>query len=354
VTDVAIIGGGVIGLASAWRAAQRGLSVTVLDPAPGSGASHVAAGMLCPVSEVQHGEEPLLALSMESARRWPAFAAEVHAASGRDVGHRTEGTLLVAFDDDDLRALEELRRFQEALGLEVSRLRSRACRELEPGLSPRLRGGVLVPGDHQVDNRKLVAALWEACRRVGVRFEPRSVTRLDEVHAERVVLAAGCWSAMLEELPVRPVKGQILRLRFDPTDAPLTRTVRALATGRCVYLVPRADGELVIGATMEERGHDTTVTAGAVHDLLRAAIDVVPGVSELELVETNVGLRPGTPDNAPIIGVSTDDERVVYATGHHRNGILLAPVTADAVASILTGDEPPAVVAAFGVGRFRR
>lgn len=353
-TDVAVIGGGVIGLASGWRAAQRGLSVTVFDPAPGSGASHAAAGMLCPVSEAHYGEESLLALAMESARRWPAFAEEVGSVSERDVGHRTDGTLLVAFDDDDLRALDELRRFQQSLGLEVDRLPSRACRKLEPHLSPRLRGGVFVAGDHQVDNRKLVAALIEACRRCGVRFESESVTRLCDVRAERVVLAAGCWSAVLDGVPVRPVKGQILRVRFDPGDAPLSHTVRALAGGRSVYLVPRADGELVIGATVEELGHDTTVTAGAVHDLLRAAVDVVPGVSELELAEVSAGLRPGTPDNAPIIGVSPHDERVVYATGHFRHGILLAPITADAVASIVAGDEPPAVVAPFGVERFQR
>ena len=351
-TDVAVVGGGAIGLASAWRAAQRGLSVTVLDPAPGSGASHAAAGMLCPVTEVHYGEEPLLALTMESARRWPAFATEVTEASGIDVGYRPDGTLLVAFDDDDLRALDTLLHFQRSLGLDVERLRSRECRTLEPQLSPRVRGGVLVSGDHQVDNRRLVTALMEACRRVGVQFDARSVDALDDVPADRVVLAAGCWSASLDAVPVRPVKGQILRLRFDPTDAPLTRNVRGFAEGRSVYLVPRGDGELVVGATMEELGYDTTVTVGAVHDLLRAATDLVPGVSELELVEVRAGLRPGTPDNAPIIGVSSRDERVVHATGHYRNGILLTPVTADSVASMLAGGGVPAVVAPFGDERF--
>ena len=357
-TDVAVVGGGTIGLACAWRAAQQGSSVVVLDPAPGSGASHAAAGMLCPVTEVHYGEEPLLALTMESARRWPAFAAEVVEASGVDIGHRTDGTLLVAFDDDDLRALDELLRFQQSLGLDVQRLRSRECRTLEPQLSPRVRGGVFVAGDHQVDNRRLVAALLEACTRVGVQFEARPVESLAAdpavTTADRVVLAAGCWSSSLDGVPVRPVKGQILRLRFDPNDPPLTRNVRGFAEGRSVYLVPRADGELVVGATMEELGYDTVVTAGAVHDLLRAATDLVPGVSELELSETYAGLRPGTPDNAPIIGVSSGDPRVVHATGHHRNGILLTPVTADSVAAILAGRGVPAVVAPFGVERFTR
>jgi glycine oxidase len=357
-TDVAVIGGGAIGLTCAWRAAERGLTVTVVDPAPGSGASHAAAGMLCPVTEVHYGEEPLLALTLESARRWPAFAAEVEAASGVDVGYRTDGTLAVAFDDDDLRALEELLRFQQSLGLAVERLRSRDCRAFEPQLSPRVRGGLFVSGDHQVDNRRLVTALLEACGRTGVRFEHRSVASLDDdatvARAGRVVLAAGCWSTTLDDVPVRPVKGQILRLRFDRDDPPLTRNVRGFAEGRSVYLVPRADDELVVGATVEEKGFDTAVTAGAVHDLLRAATDLVPGVAELDLVETLAGLRPGTPDNAPVIGVSPRDPRVVHATGHYRNGILLTPVTADAVVSVLAGDGVPAVVAPFGVERFAR
>ncbi|HEX4819717.1 MAG TPA: glycine oxidase ThiO [Acidimicrobiales bacterium] len=352
--DVAVVGGGAIGLACAWRAAQRGLSVTVVDPAPGSGASHVAAGMLCPVTEVHYGEEPLLALTLESARRWPSFAHEVEAASGVDVGHRTEGTIAVAFDEDDLRALEDLLRFQQSLGLTVERLRSRDCRVLEPQLSPRVRGGLLVSGDHQVDNRRLVTALLDACARAGVRFEHRRVDSLSSVSAERVVLAAGSWSAELDDVPVRPVKGQILRLRFDPDDAPLSRNVRGFAQGRSVYLVPRVDGELVVGATVEEQGFDTSVTAGAVYDLLCAATDLVPGVAELELVESIAGLRPGTPDNAPVIGVSPRDPRVVYATGHYRNGILLTPVTADAVASLLIDGCVPAVVAPFGVERFSR
>lgn len=353
-TDVAVIGGGVIGLACAWRAAQRGASVMVLDPAPGSGASHAAAGMLCPVTEVHYGEQPLLALNLASAQLWPSFAAELGGeAGGIDVGYRPEGTIAVAFDDDDLRALEELLRFQRTLGLEVERLPSRDCRSLEPQLSPRVRGGILVNGDHQVDNRRVVAALLVACERAGVRFERRAVDSVAGVAAGSVVLAAGCWSASLAEVPVRPVKGQILRLAFDPACAPLRRNVRGLAAGRAVYLVPRATGELVVGATVEEQGFDTAVTAGAVHDLLRAAIDLVPGVAELEVVESRAGLRPGTPDNAPVIGRSTSDPRVILATGHHRNGILLAPVTADAVAAMLAGEAAP-TVAAFGVERFVR
>lgn len=364
-TDVAVVGGGAIGLACAWRLAQRGSSVTVVDPAPGSGASHAAAGMLCPVTEAHYGEEPLLALTLTSAGRWPEFAAELSDESGIDVGYRAEGTLAVAFDDDDVRALDGLLRFQQSLGLPADRLGSRECRSLEPRLSPRIRGGARFAGDHQVDNRRVVAALLVACERRGVGTVRRSAARLagggvvlDDgtvVAAGRVVVAVGCWSASLaDEVPVRPVKGQIVRLAFDPADPPLAHNVRGLAGGRSVYLVPRADGELVVGATVEELGFDTTVTAGAVQELLRAAADLLPGVSELRLVETHAGLRPGTPDNAPIIGPSPGDERVVYATGHFRNGILLTPVTADAVASLVVDGVLTPEVAPFGVGRFQR
>lgn len=368
--DVAVVGGGVIGLAVAWRAAVRHrLAVSVVDDAPGSGASGVAAGLLAPVSEVHYGEEPLLALTMESARRWPAFATEVSQAAGADIGYRTEGTLVVARDGDDLVALEELARFQRALGLEVHPLTGRKCRALEPLLSPRTRGGMLVPGDHQVDPRRLVAALRTAGEAAGVRlhrdrvdaFEPPSAVRLaggGRLEAATVVLAAGCWSARLGGLPagavapVRPVKGQVLRLRYDPADPPLGHNLRALVAGRSVYLVPRADGELVVGASVEERGFDTTVTAGAVRELLDDATEALPAVSEMALTETIAGLRPGTPDNAPILGPAPGAARLVLATGHHRNGILLAPVTADAIADVAAGGAPPAVISAFGIERF--
>jgi glycine oxidase len=301
---------------------------------------------------------------MESARLWPRFAADVEAAAGRAVGYRTEGTLAVAADLDDLRVIEELWRFQQSLGLPVERLSRRGCRDLEPSLSPRVRGGVLAPGDTQVDNRLLLAALGEACRKAGVEVEhrrvtPRSLPDDDAVRAaDRVVVAAGAWSAALVEasgpsVPVRPVKGQILRLRFDPTDPPLTHNLRGWVEGRSVYLVPRAGGELVVGATMEEQGFDTVVTAGAVYELLRAAAELVPGISELELVEARAGLRPGTPDNAPIVGPASGDRRLVYATGHFRNGILLAPVTAAAVTTLLCTGELPPSMAPFGPDRFR-
>ncbi|MFZ6003091.1 MAG: glycine oxidase ThiO [Actinomycetota bacterium] len=372
-SDVAVVGGGVIGLACAWRLAQRGASVTVFDPAPGSGASHAAAGMLAPVTEVHHGEEPLLALNLASAQLWPAFAAELVDAAGIDIGHRTDGTLAVALDDDDLRSLKELRGFQESLHLPVTRLTSRECRTREPSLSPRVRGGVLAANDHQVDSRLAVQALLATVERSGVTLVREPVTALSIAdHAVTgvdtpggrhacgtVVVAAGSWSADIDGIPpaamppVRPVKGQILRLRFDPAAAPLQGTIRGLAAGRSVYLVPRSHGELVVGATVEEVGFDTTVTAGAVHDLLRAAIDLVPAVAELKLVEATARLRPGTPDNAPLIG-PTGLDGLVLATGHHRNGVLLAPVTAEVIASVVTTGTVPPVADRFDPGRFQR
>jgi len=375
--DAVVVGGGVIGLGIAWRAALAGMAVTVVDEAPGRGASWAAAGMLAPVTEVHYGERPLLSLNLAAAARWPAFAAEVEEASGLPVGYRPGGTLAVARDADDNAALEDLYQFQLRCGLEVERLRSRECRQLEPGLAPSIRGGILAAGDHQVDNRALVEALLVACQRAGVRMVRGRVAEL-AVQADRVtgvllagggpvpspadgetlaagvvVLAAGCWSGGLRGLaaealpPVRPVKGQLLYLR-GPADQPLcSRNVRGLE----VYVVPRTDGRVVVGATIEEQGFDTTVTAGAVADLLRAALELLPDVAELELAETVVGLRPGSPDNAPMLGLAGPDGLVV-ATGHYRNGILLTPVTADAIAELLATGRAPEMLAPFAPGRF--
>jgi glycine oxidase len=366
--DVVVVGGGAIGLAIAWRAAKAGLDVTVVDESPGRGASWAAAGMLAPVTEVHYGERPLLALNLAAAARWPGFAAEVEEAAGRPVGYTPVGTLAVARDADDNAALEDLYQYQLGNGLQVERLRSRECRQLEPGLAPGIRGGVLAPGDHQVDNRALVRALMTAGERAGVRLVPARVAELtadgdrvtgvvlatgERLAAGTVVLAAGCWSGDLGGLaaealpPVRPVKGQLLYLR-GPAEVPLcSRNVRGLE----VYVVPRGDGRTVVGATVEEQGFDTRVTAGAVHDLLRAAMELLPEVAELELTETVAGLRPGSPDNAPMLGPA-GPQGLVVATGHYRNGILLCPVTADAIAELLDSGRVPEPIAPFAPQRF--
>jgi glycine oxidase len=368
--DLAVVGGGVIGLAVAWRAALAGLRVTVVDPAPGGGASWAAAGMLAPVTEVHYGEQALLRLNLAAAERWPSFAAELEEAAGRPVGYRACGTLTVARDADDLAAIDDLYRFQRGLGLGVERLRGRECRRLEPGLAPGVRGGVLAPGDHQVDNRALVGALLAAVARAGVVLRAARVTGVrvagerargvvldggETLAAGAVVLAAGCWSGALDGLdpallpPVRPVKGQLLHLR-GPVASPLAqRNVRGVE----VYLVPRADGRVVVGATVEEQGFDLRVTAGAVHRLLRAATELLPDVEELELTETVAGLRPGSPDNAPLLG-PTGLDGLLVASGHYRNGILLTPVTADAICELLTSGQVPAAIAPFSPRRFER
>jgi glycine oxidase len=366
--DVVVVGGGVIGLGIAWRAALAGLRVTVVDDAPGRGASWAAAGMLAPVTEVHYGERALLRLNLAAAARWPEFVAELEQCAGASVGYRRCGTLTVARDSDDNAALEDLYRFQRGLGLQVERLRGRECRQLEPGLVSSVRGGILAAGDHQVDNRAMVAALLTACNRAGVQSRPGRVAAVrverdrvrgvvlaggEPLEASTVVLAAGCWSGTLGGLPpgalppVRPVKGQLLHLR-GPAEEPLCqRNVRGLE----VYVVPRGDGRVVIGATVEEQGFDTTITAGAVHDLLRAAFELLPEVPELELIETVAGLRPGSPDNAPLLGPS-QLEGLVIAAGHYRNGILLTPVTAEAMAELLVTGRVPAAITRFSPRRF--
>ena len=376
--DVAVIGGGVIGLAIAWRAAQRGLRVLVLERDQiGGGASRVAAGMLAPVAEATPGEEPLLELGLRSARAYAEFASELAAASGASgVGYTPCGTLLVARDADEAQALERELELRRRFGLAVTRLRASEARRLEPGLAPSLRLALEVPDDHAVDPRALTRALIEAISRAGgeVREHARvaglavggpgteservtGVRMADgaELEAAQVVIAAGAWSAALEgvppaaRVPVRPVKGQILRLHDPAGPGLLTRVIRMGGS----YITPRGDGRYVIGATSEERGFDTTVTAGAAFELLRDASELVPGVSELVIDELSAGLRPGTPDNLPWIGAGAI-EGLLWATGHRRGGILLAPVTAEMVVGELCGEPPSELAAAFSPARLQR
>ena len=357
--ELLVLGAGVIGLSCAWRAARAGGRVTVLDPAPGSGSSWVAGGMLAPVSEAWPGEEALLALGLESAERWPAFAAELAAAAGRPSGLRTEGTVVAATGAGDRAELDAVAAHLARLGRPVERLTGRELRRLEPGLGPDVRGGLSVPGDLAVDNRVLLAALRAACAAAGVTVTGRAVrTVLDdgaavvgvrtddgaEIAASTVLVCAGAHSGILHPALdglVRPVKGEILRLAVRPgAFPPPTRTVRALVDGRPLYLVPRDEGGLVLGATQTEVGFDTTVTVGGVRDLLRDAERILPGIAEYALVESAAGLRPGSPDNLPLVG-ALGPAGLLVATGHHRNGILLAPVTADTVVALLRGDPVP-------------
>ncbi|GIE33448.1 putative thiamine biosynthesis oxidoreductase ThiO [Actinoplanes italicus] len=338
-TRVAVVGGGIIGLAVAAELLGRGADVTVHDPSPEGtdGAWHVAAGMLAPGGESAF-EYPHLTRLLEAGHElWPDFVAGFG-----DVGYDRTGTLSLALTADDVAEAAREWRHQKLAPLTGSQVR-----DLEPAISPRVRAGALASSEHQADPRKIVAALRAHLQG---RSVARRISDLSELNADVIVVAAGCGTAALTGLPIRPVKGQVLRLRGEP--GLFKHVIDGVADGRHVYLVPRADGEVVVGATQEERA-DRMPTAGGVHDLLRAALDLVPGLAEHELTEVTVGHRPGTPDNAPILGFLDDDRRVVVAAGHFRNGILLAPITARLVADlVLTGSADP-ILDPFAPGRFR-
>jgi glycine oxidase len=371
-TDVLIVGGGVIGLAIGWRALREGLTVRLLErePATASRTTHVAAGMIAPISEASPSEPALLALALASAARYPAFVAELEAETGLSTGYRRYGTLAVARDADEAAVLERELSFRETLGLVVGRLLPSEARRLEPALAPTLRLALDIPDDHAIDPRALSAALVRAFTRAGgdlvtgTEVSALSIShhevhgvRLDDgrsLVAGQVVVAAGPWSGQVggvpefAQVPLRPVKGQILTL-VDPAGPGMVERVLRMQPG---YLVPRGDGRYILGASVEERGFDTTVTAGAVHELLRDVIELVPGAADWTLAELNAGSRPGTVDNLPVIGPSPELGRLHWATGHHRHGIMLTPITADVVVAHLTQTPAPAVATPAGPDRF--
>jgi glycine oxidase len=359
--DVVVIGAGAIGLSIAWQVCVRGLRALVLERDQiGQGTSWHAAGMIAPVAEVRPGEEPLLELGLRSAEIYPSFVSELLADAGiESVGYERCGTLFVARDSDEAEALERELALRGRYDLAVERLLPSEARRREPALAPALR--------HAIDPRALCAALAVAVRArggqvregarvaslssAGGRVTGVSLASGERIACERVVVAAGTWVGAIEGLggpvPVSPVKGQILRLH-DPAGPGLVR--RVIRMGHA-YVVPRADGRYVIGATSEERGFDTTVTAGAAFALLREAGELVPGISELVIDEFTAGLRPGTPDNLPAIGPGSL-EGLVWAVGHRRGGILLAPVTASLVAGLLAGDGADPALGSVGPERF--
>ena len=374
-----VVGGGVVGLAVALCARGRGMSVTVLErDRVGAGASSVAAGMLAPVAEAEFGEAAalVLALGLRSAALWPAFAARLEEDAGEEVGYRRAGTLMVARDEDEARELERQIAFRESLGLETARLRGSEAREREPALAPAVRLAMEAPNDHSVDPRAVLRALRSACEHAGVSVEERApvgsfvtdaraarvlAVRLagerdgESIAAGDVVVASGAWSRDTGALPaharvpVRPVRGQVLRLRDPAGPGMIGRVVRVQRS----YLVPRADGRYVLGATVEERGFDLVPAAGGVYELLRDAHEVVPSSSELQIEELCVGLRPGTPDNLPLIGAGAL-EGLWWATGHYRNGVLLAPLTGELAAALLAREPAtePEILAACAPARF--
>ncbi|MFW0180534.1 glycine oxidase ThiO [Rothia sp. P5766] len=361
--DIVLIGGGVIGLSTAWHLLQAGRQPIVLDPHPGSGASFAAAGMLASISEVQYRQEALLPLMRTSAQLYPEFVARLEATSGQSVGWRPTETLVLAFDRADAQHLTELATYQQELGLTPEPIGARAARRHEPVLSPSLAGAVSIAQDHQIDPRRLMRALdQELAGRVirasaqGITLEDGTVTGVSWVDADgnqgsmastQVVVANGLAATQLhgpdslESLPLRPVHGDILRLTVPPHQRPfLTRTIRGVVRGNPVYLVPRKDNTLVLGATMRE-DQQTGLSAGGIYQLLRDAHELVPALSELEIHEATARARPGTPDDIPLIGQLTHRGQPItgalLATGFFRHGILLAPWAAQLITRQLTG-----------------
>ncbi len=371
---VLIIGGGAIGLAIGWRLARAGCSVGVFDRGRvGHSASWASAGMLSPLSEAQFEEEALLRLGLKAMEVYPDFVRELEAETGCCVGYRRDGVLMVGITQDDLEYLKFRYRYQRDLGLPVTYLSGAEAREKEPHLSAQVSAAVWCPGDHQVDNRQLTMALKRGVETAGGDIVERAEvdellvdgTRVrglrirDEVHTgDTVVLASGCWSRLLPGLPdcakppVRPVRGQIARLGMTPELALNTMVwYSRVATSAVAYLVPKNNGHLVLGATSEEMGFDADVTAGGMFELLRAAWEVVPGIYDLPIVESMAGLRPGSRDDAPILG-QTPVEGLIMATGHYRKGILLTPLTALAIAEVILEGHTPEIIRPFGIDRF--
>lgn len=364
--DVAVVGGGVIGCAIARRAARGGLSVEVIERArPGMEASWAAAGMLSPLAEAD-GPGPFLDLLLRARAVYPSFAALLREETGTEVGYSDAGTLFLSLREEDDAELAERWAWQSAAGLPVERLSAGEARRLEPAVAANVRGALRFSGDHQVDNRALGGALWSAAARAGAAFrlgaeavaletEGDRVTGIamadgSTVHAGTVVLAGGAWAGRMRGLPraipVEPVHGQLLAMETMP---PLFRHV--VDSPRC-YLVPRAAGRVIAGATAEKRGFDRAVTPRGMARLIAGAVEIAPALGDAPLAETWSGLRPGTPDGLPILGPDPEVEGLVYATGHFRNGILLTPLTGDLIGDLLVGGTWGEDLAPFGIGRF--
>ena len=336
---ISVVGAGIIGLTTALTLADRGHSVTVHDPAPASGASHHAGGMLAPTAEVVYKQDPLFPLMRTSAEWYPDLIALTAMYTALPTGYRTDGTLVVARDIADKTHLSELGEYQSRHGMAVDKLTVRQARMLEPALSPAINGAVAIDGDHQVQPRLFTRALLDACRSAGVTFTTDHVDSLDALEGDQVVVANGLGaSALVPGLDLRPVFGDVLRVRVPQHQYPLlTRVVRGFVEDRPVYLIPREDGTLTIGATTREDGRVQPQVQG-VHQLLRDAIELVPAVEECDFVEATAGARPGTPDDLPYLG--RIDERTVVSTGYFRHGILLAALGARVGAELVDRQEP--------------
>ncbi|GJD31196.1 Glycine oxidase [Methylobacterium adhaesivum] len=367
-SDVVVVGGGLIGLSIAWHLARGGRTVTVVErETVGAGASLAATGMLAPAAEHEPGSDPLLPLALASLARWPGFRDALQAASGLDIDYREEGTLVLAIGRDEVERLRSRHDLQVRSGLDATWLSGSQVRAREPALRPAVTAGLFCPHDHQVDPACVMAALVRACEGAGVTLvEACPVEALDwaggrvtglataqgRIAAETVILAAGAWSGqagLLPDhlgLPVRPLKGQSLALRTTAR----TGTLSHMVWTEQVHMAPKSDGHLIVGATVEDCGFTPGVTAGGLYALLEGARRVLPGIEEMAVEAVWSGYRPTSDDDAPII--DTLAPGLVVATGHHRNGYLLAPATAEAVASLLADGTLPDYARAFGRARF--
>jgi glycine oxidase len=366
--DAVVIGGGVIGCSIAWELARHGLAVTLVErDVPGHGATWAAGGMLSPLSEAAHAE-PFFHLAVASLDRWPQFAERLRAATGSDVEYRPAGKLHVAFTAADTTALHEM--YARGVGFGVDLLSGDDARSLEPALSGAVRSALLVGRDHRVNTRALGEAAWRAAEKAGANvlqgvpasgIEVRGPAEVRHVAAvllsdgtrlrtPAAIVAAGAWSSALgglpRALPVRPVRGQMFAV--DGLEPLLEHVIEAPGC----YLIPRESGRIVVGATAEHVDFAPGPTPGGIAMLLHAAVRAVPVLADLPLAETWAGFRPGTPDDLPILGADPAVRGVYYATGHYRNGVLLAPVTAEIIAAIVTGGTAPLPIAAFRPDRF--
>lgn len=351
-----IVGAGIIGLTTAFELTRRGVDprqIALVDPAPASGATNVAGGMLAPAAEVQYRQEPLYPLMLESAALYPSLIADLPAG---DVGYRTESTFVVAADRADATHLRELTEHQHAHGMTVDRLTLRQARAQEPGLSPQLAGVVEIPGDHQVNPRMFAAALLRELQSRGVtlvrekahalRWEGDRCVGVDNLRGDTVYVCNGLGASALGlPLNLRPVRGDMLRLAGR---MPVGRVVRAFVEDRPVYIIPRTDDTIAVGATSREDARERPAVDG-VYTLLRDAIRVVPALEDCELVEALVGNRPGTPDDLPYLGLR--GENLVISTGYFRHGILLAALGARVGADLGLGRETAVDISACDPAR---
>jgi len=372
-TDVAIIGGGVIGCAIAWRLGQAGLRVMVIERGRvGREASHAAGGMLAPLAEADRVDD-FFKLSVASRALYADFSRELREAAGVDIEYRTEGTLYLALTEEDEEELDCRWQWQHAAGMNVKRLNAACVHKLEPLITPKLRWALKFPDDHQVDNRRLTVALAAAAQAVGAEFwagtEARRVltegsggrqrivgvdTTRGELRARCLIIAAGSWSSWLTadegrplaNFKVEPVRGQMIALEMP---AP---SVRHVIYSRRGYLIPRLGGFMIAGSTTEHAGYDQSVTAGGAASIIEHALEMVPGVGELAITEIWAGLRPCAPDGWPVLGPDAHIDGLIYATGHYRNGILLAPITAQAISELIIKGESSIDLTPFSVTRF--